>query len=506
MVRRVACERQAIKTVAFNIATQATGAGLNLVFLPLTAHALGLEAFGLVGVAATVQAIVFVFDGCNVMTRLVARATGSGHGAPPAALVQAMESMYLRWATIGALVTAALAWFLSEYLQSGTSLTMAVASQAAVLIVAGAWVKLMASFYRGCVVGFERFNRANAVALVCYVIRFPIAYLAVTWTADVRLFLAIQLLSFVIEAVALRFSPDLRNAYKDPHDVAPELADSDTRLCSQRTFLFGTFILGAIGTASLQLDKLILATSLSLAEFGAASLAIMMCSGIMVLATPIHQFFLPRMSAASADSGTGADPLPRLLSTLAAVVSPVGATIAVCAPWIAPILAPSGHDDNSAMAKALMFYGLGNAAVALSSALYLEYFAAGHVTRYRVIVLGYLAIYIPLIIFGSQRYGLTGAGSVWLLGNAGLFAALAFDLRRWRTRSNIELDRILLGLGALALVLTGAATLVNAETNVTAIGAVWRIGVVYAVNTALSLTMVWLTWNVSRRTRKGARP
>lgn len=471
-------------------------------FLPLTARALGLEAFGLVGIAATIQAIVFIVDGCNIMTRLVARGAVSDDGPPSAVLVRIMESVYLRWVTTCALLAAALAWILTRRLQDHANLAMDVTSQAAALIALGAGAKLMASFYRGCVVGFEKFNHANTVALLCYGIRFPVAYLAVTWEPDVRAFLGIQLLSFVLEAILLRLGLGRRSTLEGWRGSAQETAEGKSFLRSQCSFIFGAFILGAVGTFSLQIDKLVLASSLPLADFGAASVAIVMCSGIMVLATPIHQFFLPRMSVASARSDAAPDPLPRLLSTLAAISLPAGATFAIGAPWIALLLAPSAEGGTSALTESLVFYGLGNTVAALSSALFMEYFAAGHVIRYRTIALGYLAIYIPLLILASRHFGLNGAGSVWVVGNVGLFITLALDLQRWRSRSNIELNRVLLGLSVLALGFGAVAPFVHADASVSVIDAIVRISCVYIAGALFSISIIWLTWKLPRERNK----
>lgn len=427
-----------IKALAINLLTQGIGAGLSFVILPLTARTLGLDAFGLLGIAATVQMLVFVLDGCNLMTRLVARELGNTDTEPTSrirAVFGTSERLYAGVFAAGVALTVCLTFPLSAHIAESSSITIRTLNQSLTLIAVGAFVKLQASFYRGCVVGMHAQLPANLIALTANVVRFPVAYFSTLITPDIRIFLGIQLLSFAFEAAMLRAIFNRLAPAKPLLDQRSELA----LLRPERKFIATTFALSAATVTANQVDKILLASTLGSAEFGAASLAILLCGGLFVLATPIHQLFLPRLARAShvADSGAPAQTSAAgravsasAVATLLCVGLPVALTLATGAPSIAKIVAPHSGPSVAVIADALLLWGLGNCVGVVASALYLVYFASGQVARYGKFLLVYLAVYMPLAWASLRWGGMQGAGTAWLVGNLMLTAALALDLRR----------------------------------------------------------------------------
>lgn len=403
---------------------------MSFAILPLCARLLGMDAFGLLGIAATFQLIVFILDGCNIAARLMAQQTDTTSDKAKLvafSLFAAAERHYLGLLGLGSAVCIALALPLSLTLVASSSLSRATIGQSLALIGIGTFIKLLASYYRGCLVGLHAQVHANLIGLAANIVRFPLAYLLSLLAPDIRVFLAIQLLSFALEAWLLRSTFRTRLACNAPAQIGLGLG----KLRAEGRFIASTVGLAALATLASQVDKLMLASALSLAEFGAASLAILMCGGLFVLVTPIHQIYLPRLAASAGTGAPGAhQAASALMATLLCVSVPAALTLALCAPAIARLVAPGQAGSVGLISDAFVLWGLGNCLSIAALGLYLLYFAAGRVIRYAALLAAYLVAYLPLSWTALHWHGLHGAGGAWVVGNLLLLALLTADLAR----------------------------------------------------------------------------
>lgn len=433
-----------IKPLASNLLTQGLGAAMNLIFLPLSARTLGIEAFGLLGLAVTIQLFIFILDGCNFMTRLVSREASNPAlgGQFASALLRCAEVTYWKVGIVGFALAAAVATPLGERFRVSTNLDFTVVTTALLLIFACGFLKLLASFYRGCLIGIQSFFPANMIALLSNTLRFPIAYLSTVFVPDVRMFLVVQLAAFALEAALLRrhFMAIL------PRSVIGQLGEyAINQFRSERGFIVATLVLATVGVLSLQVDKLIMASVLSLADYGAASLATTICGGLFVLATPVHQVFLPRISKAFVLSPPEhARASTELMAILLCIGLPVATTLAVCAPNLAAMVAPRSIENLSLVIDAFVLYGWGNCVAISNTGLYLLYFSSSQLGRYGRLLGCYLVVYVPISFAAAQSNGSSGAGLVWLVGNVLLLLGLLIDLRRSRMVT-AQLSQVVIG-------------------------------------------------------------
>ncbi len=436
--------------LAINLATQGLGAMMNLLFMPLVARALGLASFGLVGIASVVQLFVFAIDGCNLMTRLVAREAADRQPGELAAVYVASESAYGAITLLGVAIAALLGVTAGTWLPASSTLSPTLAGEAAALIAAGAVFKLLGSFYRGGLIGLERFATANLVSLVANVVKFPVAYGVVLLHPDVRLFLAIHLLAFLIEALLLRL---IAGRLVPLHYGIGALQRGCRKLAGDASFIASTFFLATVSVLNNQLDKLILASRLPLQEYGAASLAIVVCMGLFVLATPVHQVFLPQLVRGRTEGGPLRGNAARALHlTLLMVCLPALAVFVTCANALATLVSGA---PNPAIADAFSLYGAGNCVAVAATGLYLMFFASGNLGSYTRTICLCLVVYAPVLALAASRSGLHGAGSAWVAGNVVFYAVL---VRQLAARGEID--------AALARVLRRATLLAVAVTIV----------------------------------------
>ena len=403
---------------------------LSFVVLPLSARLLGMDAFGLLGISAIFQLIVFVMDGCNVITRLMAREIdGDKVDAKlrASSLFLAAERRYLGLLGLGFFASLAFAIPLSTILARNSSLSSAVIGHALALIGIGTFVKLIASYYRGALIGLHAQVPANMIGLAANIVRFPMAYAISLLATDIRVFLAIQLVSFIFEALVLRVAFKIRLDFKGLAGVA----HGNQCLHCERRFLASTLGLATITTLASQIDKVMLASALSLRDFGAASLAILLCGGLFVLATPIHQIYLPRMaSRLGVDKNAAQQTIATMMATLICIAVPAALTLAFCATLIAGLVAPGHSESIPLISEAFLLWGTGNCLAIVALGLYLVYFAANQVSRYTALLTTYLAIYLPLSWWAVHSHGLPGAGAAWMAGNLLLLTLLTIDLAK----------------------------------------------------------------------------
>jgi hypothetical protein len=471
--------------VTRNIGVHAAGAAMNFVFLPLSAQLLGLEAFALVGISATIQAWLFIFDGCNVFTRLFSR-LGSPNGSydrnAASTMFRAAERRYLALAAVGLALTlpvlGAIGIRQGTFLSGGsrgflTAITLACCC---------AFVKLFASFYRGCLIGLGGIDRANSAALMSYTLRFPAPYLICIWQPDVRIFLGVQLFSFVFEAWLLRH----RLALRRPLPSVGAGIQSAGMFFGERSFILNTFALAILATSSNYADKAILVSVLPLVQFGAASLSILLCSGVFVLATAIHQVYLPNMSKGGAIE---AESFRSMMFVIAILAITVGVTVAVCADQIALIVTPHGSADLDSVALAMRLYGVGNCISIVSSGLYMNYFANGDLRRYRQILVAYLFVFTPVLVAACHYYYLLGAGVVWVVGNLGLCIALISDRLARKPELRVIWKILLSGAACSVGVTIACLTLTSHLDNAGTVPAV-QVAIALIFNAALTVAIL----------------
>ncbi len=413
------------RPLAIIVFAQAAGAVMSLLSVPFCAQILGPEAAGILGLSASFQIVVFLLDGCNTVTRMVAlHSTQTAGTRLAAALVAYAERVYLKIAAFGSIVCILGALPLAQLLESRSELPVSVMGPALALVGANAFLKLLASQYRGGVVGLQAQVTANMVALGANTVRFPLAVLATLLIPDLRFLLVLQTVSFLLEAALLRRALQSRL----PRISAGEIATGGKLWFEQGRFLAITVGLATLGAAASQADKFFLAAKLNLADFGAVSLVTLLSAGLFVLATPIHQIFLPRLATAK-DTSERQRTQIALLTVLWCFCWPVMATAAMAAEPLARLVSPSGSFNQALLAEAFVYWGVGNGLAVISTGLYLTFFATGNLRRYALVQGVVLMVYLPAAWVSLETYGVSGAGIAFLACQLVLLILLGFAMR-----------------------------------------------------------------------------
>jgi O-antigen/teichoic acid export membrane protein len=267
------------------------GAGLALI--PLVALTLGAEPLGLLGIYATLQGMLALFDlGLPVIVnrQLALLTVRNRSPAARAQLIRSLEVLFWGMAVVflvtGLLIGDAFSsgWLNAEVLPHSVVATSLLA------IIASVAIRFPVAFYTNVLFGLGRHIYPNAVVGLAAILRIAVAFVALTQfhVGIVGLFLT-QLAVIVIEIGLLVAGVWTRESH---WDVLPNL-DSLTGLIGTAGILTGVSIAGVILA---QIDKIILSKVLTLGEFGIYSASYTFAAGLLALSYPFGNAVFPSLT------------------------------------------------------------------------------------------------------------------------------------------------------------------------------------------------------------------
>lgn len=429
------------KNIIANYASQIYVTLIGITMVPLYIKYMGAETYGLVGFFAMLQAWFNLLD--MGLTPTVARETARHHGGAISALdyrrlIRALEGVFATVALVGGAVLLLASDYISHNWLRVSVLPLAevtLSVQLMAVIIALRWT---CGLYRGVISGSQRlvwlsgFN--SAVASLRFVLAMP---LLIYVGASPTLFFGYQLGVAIIEFALLCFFayqllPRLNGASRPAWAWAP--------LKPVLKFSVSIAFTSSVWVLVTQTDKLVLSKLLPLAEYGYFTLAVLVASGVMLLSGPVSSAIMPRMTKMEAEGDhQGLIRVYRKATQLVAVLAgSVAITMAFCAE---PLLWVWTGDRELAQraAPVLKLYALGNGVLAVSAFPYYLQYAKGDLRLHLIGNALFVLLLLPLIIWGSSRYGAIGAGYVWLGMNLLAFVVwLPFVHNRFAPGLNLQ--------------------------------------------------------------------
>jgi len=391
----------------------------NLAMVPVYLHYMGAEAYGLVGFFAMLQMWFQLLDmGLTpTMSREMARFRGGARDILSLRrLMRAFEGIFAATALLGAAAIMAAAGPISTQWLKAEHLPLSEVRHAVMLMALIIALRWISGLYRSAISGLERqiwLNGFNVgIVTMRAVLVLPFFMLAGSTPTH---FFSFQLAVALIETAWL-----VRQTYRLlplGSDTAPprwELAP----LRGVLTFSLSIAFTSSVWVLITQTDKLVLSRMLPLTEYGYFTLAVLVAGGVMLISGPISTALQPRMtSVLAAGDGRGVVLLYRKATQIVAVLCIPAALLLAFFPR--EVLWAWTGDATAAThaAPVLALYALGNGVLALSAMPYLLQFAAGEM---RLHVMGgalITVLLIPALIWGTARYGATGAAYAWLASN-----------------------------------------------------------------------------------------
>jgi O-antigen/teichoic acid export membrane protein len=404
---------------------------MGLAFIPLYIQYLGMEAYGLIGLFAVMQAWLMLLDMGMMPTlnREMARYTAGAHSPQSIRdLLRSLEILCFSFAAlIGVGVWAASGYLASDWLRA-EKLPTAVVAQALSVMALVAALRLVEGIYRGSLFGLQRqvwYNGANAILAT---LRFGGAVAVLAWVSPTvqAFFLWQALVSLLSIAV---FAASVHRAMPQP-----PLPPRFSRVALAGVWKFASGMMGITFLALLltQVDKVLLSRLLTLESFGYYALAATVASVLYILIGPITAAIYPRMVelATRADQAALISVYHQGAQLITILTAPAVMLLSFFAGGV--VFMWSG-DANLAVntAPILLPLVLGTFLNGLMSMPYQCQLAHGWTSLTLKINIVAVVVLIPAIFWVVPHYGAVGAAWMWVALNAG-YVLIAIHLMHRR--------------------------------------------------------------------------
>jgi O-antigen/teichoic acid export membrane protein len=405
----VALGRNLLAGLASSLGTTLIG----LAAVPLYLRYLGIEAYGIIGFFATLQAVLQVLDlGLGpTLNREVARFGAAGDLGAARRLLHTLAA--ISWAvalSIGVLVAAASPLLAAGWLRAEQVSAPSVARSVALmgLVIASRWP---VSIYAAALMGAERIALVSGLSLAASAAANlgAVAILALA-SPTLEAFFLWQALAGAAHVAVLRLA-----AWRLLGGRAEVVFDRGEL---RRVWRFSAGMTGvaAYAAAFSQVDKVILSSTLPLREFAGYALASVVAGAMYLPVTPLYNAVFPRFSALvmSGEEAALAQLYRRGTRRLGSFTFPLAMWLALCGTDLVAL-----WTGDAALARdvgpVLTLLAAGSA---LHGVMFLPYalqLAHGR-TRLPLLVATILfAALVPLVLVLSLRMGARGGALAWLI-------------------------------------------------------------------------------------------
>lgn len=409
-----------------------TGYGMALQFLmlPITLHYLGPQAYGLVGIYATILAILGVLDlGLSpALGRELARLSVLPNGnSLMRSTVTTLEVICL----IAAISVGLLIWFgaplLAKYWFTKSTLSVDLISNCLQWMGLQSAFQFLTGYYNSGLVGLQKIRLSNSITATTQTLRTAVLITLLMINPQIELYFIFQAVMSFITLIATGYAlyfvlpkdGDLESSSLNQHKDSGVFSKLAKRYNHERFKACRRFAAGMAATtlstlALTQLDKVILSKMLSLEDFGYYTIAASIAAMLAKPATLVYGAVLPRMTQLVTSGNTMA--LKSVYLKSSSLVSwMVLPAAGILAGFSLPLLNLYLQNAESAshVAPLVSILAIG---FALHSCTYIPYgltLAYGW-SRFGVYlgVIGTL-ILVPFIILATHFYGALGAAFIW---------------------------------------------------------------------------------------------
>jgi O-antigen/teichoic acid export membrane protein len=424
------------RNVAANFAGRASVMVLGIAFIPVYLRFLGIEAYGLVGFFATLQAVFGLLDlglGATVNRELARMSATGDRFGEQRTLLRTLEACY--WAisiTAGGLVLV-LAPAIAHHWVHASRLSPLTVERAIRLMGLVLALQLPFSFYQAALMGLQRQVALNAIVVATAAAR-SVGTALVLWkiSPTVEAFFLCQLAVSLVQMAATQAA--VWSTLGGALTTRPALG----RLGSIWRYAAATSANSVVGIALTQTDKVLLSRLLPLEQFGYYALAGTMASFLWAIAIPVNQALFPRFAqlVELGDQATLSALYHRASQFMVVALVPAAATVVVFAWQLMFLWTRNARTaDQTALIAALLIAGTTLNAIA-SVPGYLQS-AAGWPSLMLYTNLASAIVLVPAILIVAPRYGAPGAASVWLVLNAGYLVFNVPIMHRWLLRGEL---------------------------------------------------------------------
>lgn len=415
---------------------------MGLVFVPVYIKFLGVEAYGLIGVFATLYACFALLDVglAPTLSREMARYTCGAHSPQGIRdLLRTLEFIYgVLTVMIALLVWAIAPWLAGTWLQAG-QLPRSTVTGALTIMGGVISLRLWEGLYKGALQGMQRMVWLNAASALLATFRWAGAAAVVAWISPrIEAFFIWQGGVSLLGTVVF-----VRETYGTLPSVEHNSRFTSHALSGIWRFSVGLLAITVLGLLLSQMDKIILSHALSLETYGFYMVAATAASVLFQLIYPITNAVYPRLTelATRGDQAGLAEIYHRGCQLMSVIIIPPTLTTALFAEPLLSIWTRNSSvaEKTAPIVVPLVLGTMCNGFMNLPYMLQLAYGWTGLALRVNFVA---VALIIPIILWSTAHYGAVGAAYAWFALNSGyvLFSIrlmhqklLLTEMRRWYT-------------------------------------------------------------------------
>lgn len=392
---------------------------IGLAFVPLYIKYLGIEAYGLIGIFALMQAWLMLLDmGLSpTLGREMARFLAGSHTPQSIRdLVRSAEWVFgLIAIAIGLGVMLAASWLATEWLRVEKLSTSTVTNSLIIIgwVIAARW---LGGLYRSAINGLQEQVWLNVSNVIFSTLRALGVMAILIWVSPTILaFFIYQGVVFALEAVVLAIQVR-RLLPSSPRPARFRFG----ALHQVWRFAAGMTAITILATLLTQMDKLLLSKLLSLTDFGYYILASTVASALYLLIMPISNVLRPHLAelVARGDTAALAETYHKFSQMLTLLVVPVALVLSFFSDHVL-LLWTRSITTTDAVAPLVSLLVIGTMINGLMNTPYALQLAYGQ-TRFAIWANAISVLVLaPAIYVGVSNYGAIAAAVIWVLLNLG---------------------------------------------------------------------------------------
>ncbi len=407
------------KNVVANFLGQGWSGIMALAFIPVYIKYLGVEAYGLIGVFAAIQAwlVLLDFGMTPTINREMARYTAGSHTAQSIRdLLRSLEVVCMLMAMVMVFAIYFLSgWLATDWLKVET-LPIDVVSQTIAIIGLVVALRFIEGLYRGAIIGLQKQVWLNYILSVSATLRWAGAAVVVVWVrVDIKAYFLwhglVSILTIIMFVAAVhRWLPK-------PEKKAAFSIDA---LKSVWAFASGIVLITFLALMLTQIDKVILSKLISLKEFGYYTLATAVVGILYQVILPFTQAYYPKLTEMATNKNDDAlkNTYHQAAQLVTVFIVSVSLSLMIYGHHIL-LLWTGNLSVAEATAPVLAVLALGTMLNGLMHIPYMLQLAHGW-TSFAVKANSIAIIFlVPMILWATPHYGVIGAAWCWVLLNMG---------------------------------------------------------------------------------------
>ena len=409
------------RNIAANFAGSIWQAIMSLAFVPLYIKFMGIEAYGLIGVFAMLQALFVILDmGLNAtLNREMARLSAlPGREQEMRNLVRSLEVIYWSVAILIGITVVAMAPLIAYHWVKAEQLSAQTIEQAILIMGFAMALQWPASFYSGGLMGLQRQSLLNMIIIGKSTLSGAGAFL-VLWliSPTIQAFFLWQIIVSGVNICLLAWF-----LWHRLPDTGGTPTFQKQLLAGVWRFAAGMLVIGILQTILTQMDKIILSRMLTLEMFGYYTLAWVVAMSLYSIISPVFSAIYPRFTQlVTLGDQDGLKRLYHQSSQLMSVlILPVTAVVIMFSYEILLVWTQNQVTaDNAHLLVSVLICGTAlNGLMNIPGALQL---ANGWTKLALYGNLIAVIVVAPMIVYLTNQYGAVGGASAWVIFNCGYF-------------------------------------------------------------------------------------